>query len=401
MPLDSWTRRLISEIELDSSSDAAAAARTCSDAVSDADADSAGQIGGGARRLGQLARDALEIAGGVHDLVDHAADAGLELVDEAPQFGLASIVCSRGIRGLLIAKALALGGVALEHRDRARDLADLIGAVVAIDLDIMPAVGDRRQRLRHRRQRPGDAANDQHGQDQHEQRRHRRRNRHGLDRMREHRIQLLHGNADIDDADDLSGRIRDREIRRHERLAEQGRRPLIGLAPAQHGLSRMVGGQLGADGAIAVFLFHIGGAAHELFGGVVIDEQGRVAADIADRAIDDRVILELRHCGDLDLADDAVLQGDLGVLEGFTEGQREGAEIDLDVAERPVPELVGQRPIARADHQRGIDADQQHGGHHRLGAEPEFQGRQEFPDRTHRCWTPKEDTFAGFCLRSH
>ncbi len=40
MPLDSWTRRVISAIELDSSSEAAAAVRTCSEAVSEALADS-------------------------------------------------------------------------------------------------------------------------------------------------------------------------------------------------------------------------------------------------------------------------------------------------------------------------------------------------------------------------
>ena len=164
----------------------------------------------------------------------------------------------------------------------------------------------------------------------------------------------------------------DREIGRHERLAEQRRRPLVGLAAAQHGLPGMVGGKLGADGAVAVFLLHIGGAADELVAGVVIDEQRRIAADIADRAIDDRMILELGHRGDFDLADDAVLQRDLGVAVGFGERQRQRAKIDLDVAERPVAELVGQRPIGRADHQRGVDRDQQHGADHRLGAEPEL-----------------------------
>ena len=88
-------------------------------------------------------RDTFEIAGGGHDLVDHAAHAGLELVDETLQFGLAPIVCSRGVRGLLLAQPLALGGIALEHRNRARDLADFIAAVAAIDLDIMPAIGKR------------------------------------------------------------------------------------------------------------------------------------------------------------------------------------------------------------------------------------------------------------------
>ena len=84
-----------------------------------------------------------------------------------------------------------------------------------------------------------------------------------------------------------------------KRLAEQHRRPLVGLARAQHGLAGMIGRELGADGAVAVFLLQIGGAADELVAGVVIDEQRGVAADIGHRAIDDRVVLEFRHLGDL------------------------------------------------------------------------------------------------------
>src|SRR4029450_13188335 len=89
MLLDSWTRRGISAIELDSSSDAAAAGGACSEAGSEGGGGDmrgsglrgaggrAGKFGGGARGLGELAGDALELAGRVHNLVDNAADAGL------------------------------------------------------------------------------------------------------------------------------------------------------------------------------------------------------------------------------------------------------------------------------------------------------------------------------------
>ncbi len=43
-------------------------------------------------------------------------------------------------------------------------------------------------------------------------------------------------------------------------------RPLVGLAAAQPGLSGMIGGELGADGTVAVLLLDVGGAADELFG---------------------------------------------------------------------------------------------------------------------------------------
>ena len=121
-----------------------------------------------------------------------------------------------------------------------------------------------------------------------------RRDGHVLDGMRQHGLVVSHGNADVEKAD-VAGF--DRIVRRHEGLAEQRRRPLIGLAAAYDRLPGMVGSELGTDGAVAVFLLDVGGAADELVGGVVIDEQGRVAAGIADRAIDDRVVLELGHLG--------------------------------------------------------------------------------------------------------
>jgi hypothetical protein len=49
----------------------------------------------------------------------------------------------------------------------------------------------------------------------------------------------------------------------------------------------MIGRELGADRAVAVFLFHIGGAANELLRRLVIHEQRGVAADVSYRPVDD------------------------------------------------------------------------------------------------------------------
>ena len=148
--LDSCTRRVISEIDWDSSSEADAAERTWSEASSDAPADFAGQVGGGPRGIGQLPGDTLELAGGIQHLVEDAADAGAELIDEIAQFGLALLGRrSRSFR-LLAAHARALQRVVLEHGDGAGDLADLVGPVLAIDRDVALAVGECRQRARDR-----------------------------------------------------------------------------------------------------------------------------------------------------------------------------------------------------------------------------------------------------------
>jgi hypothetical protein len=74
----------------------------------------AGEPGGGPRGLGELPRDTLEFAGGVQHLVEDAADAGLELVDEAAQFSLALLGGGNGGRGLLLAHPAAFGRVVLE-----------------------------------------------------------------------------------------------------------------------------------------------------------------------------------------------------------------------------------------------------------------------------------------------
>ena len=143
----------------------------------------------------------------------------------------------------------------------------------------------------------------------------------------------------------------------------------------------MVGRELGADGAVAVLLLDVGGAADELVARLVIDEQGRVAAGIAHRAIDDRVVLELRHLGNFGAGDGPVLHGDLGVAVGLGKGQAQRAQVDLDVPQRPVAEFVGQRPMGGAYNQRGIYRDQEDGGDDGLGAEPKLQRRQELSNR--------------------
>src|SRR5882672_7740300 len=94
----------------------------------------------------------------------------------------------------------------------------------------------------------------------------------------------------------------------------------------------MIRRKLGPDGALPVFLFDIGGTANELITSLVKDKQGRAAADIGDRAIDDGVILQIRYLRDLNAADGAILQRDLGILEGLGKGQRECAQIGIDIA---------------------------------------------------------------------
>jgi hypothetical protein len=139
----------------------------------------------------------------------------------------------------------------------------------------------------------------------------------------------------------------------------------------------MVGRELGADSALSVLLFHIGRAANELVAGLVIDEQRGVAAGIAHRAVDDRVVLEFRHLGNFGARDGPVLDRNPGVAVGLGERQTQRTEVDLDVPERPVAEFRGQRPIGRSHHERGIYRNQEDGGDHSLGAEPQLECRQE------------------------
>ncbi len=128
--------------------------------------------------------------------------------------------------------------------------------------------------------------------------------------------------------------------------------------------------------AVAVFLLDVGRTANELAAGVVIDKQGRVAADIGHRAIDDRMILEFRHARNFGATDDAVLQRDPGV-EGFGKRHRQRAEIDVDIPLRAFAKFRRQRPIGGSDHKRRVHGDQEDGAHDCLGAEPELQRRQE------------------------
>ena len=135
--------------------------------------------------------------------------------------------------------------------------------------------------------------------------------------MRQHRLVVRHRNADVEKPDHLSGRVHDRVVGRHERLAEQRRRSPVSLAATHDRLSGVVGRELGADGAVAVLLLDVGGAANELVAGLVIDEQGRVAAGVANGAVDDRMVLELGHLGNFGAGDGPVLDRDLGVAIGL------------------------------------------------------------------------------------
>jgi hypothetical protein len=153
---------------------------------------------------------------------------------------------------------VALERVVLEHGDGTGNLADLVHPLVAVDLDVVVAFGDGRERGRDRGQRLGDAAHDQQGQHQHQKCGNGGSDRHGLDRLRQHRFILGHRNSDIENADDFAGRIGDGVVGRHIRLAEQHGRALVGFAAAQDRLSGMVGGKLGADGAVTIFLLQVG-----------------------------------------------------------------------------------------------------------------------------------------------
>ena len=142
----------------------------------------------------------------------------------------------------------------------------------------------------------------------------------------------------------------------------------------------MIGGKLGADSAVAVLLLHVGRTADELPARIVEHEQGRVAADIGDRPIDDGVIPELRHFGNLGARHPAIPHRDLRVGNDLGKSQGQRAQIDLDVAQRTIVEGGGERPVAGADHERRVHGDQQHGAQDGLGTQLEL--RQELRRRT-------------------
>ncbi|MGY2936699.1 hypothetical protein ACVWZ6_006301 [Bradyrhizobium sp. GM6.1] len=184
-----------------------------------------------------------------------------------------------------------------------------------------------------------------------------------------------HRDADIEDAGDLAAGVGDREIGGHEGLAEQGGRALVGLATTQQRLRRMIGGKLGPDGAVAIFLLHVGRPPHELPARIVEHEQGRVAADIGHRAIDDGVIPKVRHLGNLGARHRAIPHRDLRIGNDFGKGQGQRPQANLDVAERAIVESGAERPIAGANHEHRIHGDQQHRAQERLGAK--FELRQK------------------------
>jgi hypothetical protein len=85
----------------------------------------------------------------------------------------------------------------------------------------------------------------------------------------------------------------DREIAGHELLAEQVGRTVIGNALRQCRLCRMIGGELGADGALAIFLLHIGRDA-DIVGALALEHRC-VTGNGGGGAIDERVIAKGRQ----------------------------------------------------------------------------------------------------------
>ena len=104
----------------------------------------------------------------------------------------------------------------------------------------------------------------------------------------------------------------------------------------------MVSRKLGADGAITIFLLHVGGAANKLVACLIKDKKSRVAPDIGHGAIDDGVILEFRHARQLDTTDHTILHGDLGVAINLSERQRQRSKIEINVPHRPVGKSIRQ-----------------------------------------------------------
>ena len=200
MPLDSWTRRVISAIELESSSEAAAAERTCSDAVSEAPAD-------WPDRPAVVRAVSVSCRATRSNSPDEASTLSMmppTLVwNSSTKPRNSDLRCSTepGGRGLFLAKPAALAELFLKI-----STVRAISPISSIrswyfDLDAGVAVGNRRQRLRDRGQRLGDAAHDQQRQDHHQKCGDGGGNRHVLDRMRQHRLELGHRNPDIENAD--------------------------------------------------------------------------------------------------------------------------------------------------------------------------------------------------------
>ncbi len=76
-----------------------------------------------------------------------------------------------------------------------------------------------------------------------------------------------------------------------------------------------------SDRAVAIFLFHVCGAADKLLRRIIIDEERGVTADIGDGTVDDPVVAEFRHLRNFDALNDAVANNDLCVREGFAKGE--------------------------------------------------------------------------------
>ncbi len=225
-----------------------------------------------------------------------------------------------------------------------------------------PSLREMRDRVGHVAERLQALANEDHAEEEHEKNADAGDERHALDAVPEHGIVNLDRHADIENADRLALRIEDRLVGGVELAAEQDRGALVGLAVAEIRLTGMVGREHRSDRALAVLLLHVGGAADEVVARRVVFEHGGVAARIRGGQIHERVIAEGRYVGGLDADDLVVLHLDLGVGIFVGVGERQRAQIDLDVVARLDGEFVGERPIGRRDdagrRQRDHETDQ-------------------------------------------
>ena len=129
-----------------------------------------------------------------------------------------------------------------------------------------------------------------------------------------------------------------------EAATEQHGRPLVGLTAAKHGLSGVIGRELGSDRAVTVFLLHIGRSPDELARRVCHRRQLALPPTQEIALVHDPMIGEFGHARHFDVLDDAVANADLGVRIGFAKRQCERAKAEIDIADGAGVEIAGERP---------------------------------------------------------
>ncbi len=315
-------------------------------------------FGGGVRGQRKLLGVCLKAAGRAHDLFDDPADLAAEILDELIEFCFAAFAGRLFGAGPLGLELAALDPIGLEDVDGSRDHADLVVAVGVSYFDVGSALGQHGEGFGDGFQRLGDAADQERGGDEGEQGGDTGRDSHGIHRLPQHAVEFGHGDADIDDADDLAGRIEDRLVGRVEAAAEQDCWAFIGFTATKEGLPGVVCGKLGPDRPIAVFFFHVRRSADELVRRFVIDEQGSIAADVRGRPVDNPMVTEFRHPRHFDALDHPVANGDPGVRVGLRKCERQGAKAEIDIALGTAAEVARQRPVPGPNQQCRIDRNQ-------------------------------------------